>query len=870
MSKYLLCILLSFTFPKVYTQTTWYVKSNAMGAQTGNSWSTAFASLTPALQNAKPGDQIWVAGGNYYATTTGDRTAFFDLKSGVQLFGGFSGTETTLVQRNWQINKSILNGDIGVPGDSTDNTRNLMRLIGPSNSTIVDGFVFKNAVADAQNTDYGAIGAGGAAMFIDGTVGNAYPTIKNCTFQNNTALGWGGAILIRAGDTGQVAPSIIDCNFEWNRAYHGAAVFRQGSSNLEVARDFQGCRFYKNIAREKGAAIYFSDSNNKKDTLDVIACDFIENEALSPLFVPAGVFYTSGRSNGSSLRFVQCSFVRNLSKAGSGIVFDSEDNPMKYILVDSCFFDHNYSFEVNAPIDAIAINLYSGYFNPAFKSYLKIQRSTFMHHDVGMVYLIAPPFNKVIFNENNINDNPTKLVLGLFDSDTIECSSNIFVNNGNSFGFTPRKSFACINNLIYGPGIGINTDYLKNTGIIANNLFNGTNHYSACIFSGNLNIIGNVFINNSFTFPINNNFPSPFAPSYVSNNIFLNNRNTITTPNAKYYQFLPFYQDSATFTHNIFDFASCDTLGKNITCGEGNLFNVDPMFYDTAALDFRLQACSPAIQAGTNIPVNNLNIATDFSGNPRIQDGIVDIGPIESLSLVQAASPTITPACLNTPNGAVDFSIEQACEPLSYFWTSGLNTGTNLFGLKPGSYAFTITDQKGKLFTDTLTIGQSIAPQIEDSIQAAQCANCPNGAITLTITNPASYTYLWSNGWMGQNLGQVLPGTYILTLTDGNGCTSSFSYVVPFISGTIQTSASLPVQVSPNPFSSTLRINLPAQVGSIPHFVLYDLFGREVYATDLQSFTTDIHLAHAPAGVYTWRMDMRGMAVQSGKVVKME
>jgi hypothetical protein len=123
---------------------------------------------------------------------------------------------------------------------------------------------------------------------------------------------------------------------------------------------------------------------------------------------------------------------------------------------------------------------------------------------------------------------------------------------------------------------------------------------------------------------------------------------------------------------------------------------------------------------------------------------------------------------------------------------------------------------------------------------------------------------------MGQNLDQVLPDTYVLTLTDGNGCTSSFSYVVPFISSTGQLSDGQDVVVYPNPFSTTLRIELPSQVGSTPHFMLYDLFGREIYATDLQDFITDIPLAQVPAGVYAWRMYLRGAAVQSGKVVKME
>ena len=71
------------------------------GTGNGSSWTNA-TTLTTALNNAKAGDQIWVQGFEqidnsnklYIAPATG-----FTLKSGVQLYGGFKGDETTLDAR---------------------------------------------------------------------------------------------------------------------------------------------------------------------------------------------------------------------------------------------------------------------------------------------------------------------------------------------------------------------------------------------------------------------------------------------------------------------------------------------------------------------------------------------------------------------------------------------------------------------------------------------------------------------------------------------------------------------------------------------------------------------------------------------------
>ncbi|MDO8971586.1 MAG: hypothetical protein Q7U74_12905, partial [Saprospiraceae bacterium] len=97
---------------------TLYVNLNATGSANGLSWANAFVSLDAALAVSAPGQEIWVSAGTYKPVSS------FLLQTGVSLYGGFSGTETALNQRNPNLNVTTLSGDIlgnDIVGNFTQN-----------------------------------------------------------------------------------------------------------------------------------------------------------------------------------------------------------------------------------------------------------------------------------------------------------------------------------------------------------------------------------------------------------------------------------------------------------------------------------------------------------------------------------------------------------------------------------------------------------------------------------------------------------------------------------------------------------------------------------------------------------------------------
>ncbi len=108
--------------------------------------------------------------------------------------------------------------------------------------------------------------------------------------------------------------------------------------------------------------------------------------------------------------------------------------------------------------------------------------------------------------------------------------------------------------------------------------------------------------------------------------------------------------------------------------------------------------------------------------------------------------------------------------PYSYYWSNGATTA-NITGLTAGTYHLTVTDAHG---CDVRTFGmvnQPLAIALSANVVAASCPTAGNGIIDLMINEGTpGYTYLWSNSATTEDLANLAPGTYTVTVTDANGC----------------------------------------------------------------------------------------------------
>lgn len=242
---------------------TYYVNAAlTTGADDGTSWADAFSGtrgLTEALAAAKPGDQIWVAAGTYKPTTSTIRSLSFDLRSGIEIYGGFAGGETSLAQRDPAANECVLSGDIGSKS-VTDNSYHVVDGSGADETAILDGFTITGGNANGSSAN--SQDRGGGLLFIDG--GDA--VIRNCTVVDNRCTFGGGAGYIRNS-----SPTFVNCTFRSNvgGSYGGAFDTANGSNTV-----FIGCSFIDNVAARAGGVESFSNSNTV-----LTNCVFLGNRA---------------------------------------------------------------------------------------------------------------------------------------------------------------------------------------------------------------------------------------------------------------------------------------------------------------------------------------------------------------------------------------------------------------------------------------------------------------------------------------------------------------------------------------------------------------------------------------------------------------
>ncbi|MEI7801408.1 MAG: PKD domain-containing protein [Bacteroidota bacterium] len=195
----------------------------------------------------------------------------------------------------------------------------------------------------------------------------------------------------------------------------------------------------------------------------------------------------------------------------------------------------------------------------------------------------------------------------------------------------------------------------------------------------------------------------------------------------------------------------------------------------------------------------------------------------------------------------------------TYSWspTTGLSVSTGATPVATPTtsttYTLTVTDANGCTATDDVGINFHLIIPVD---LGNDTTICDNKFLVLDAGN--SYTdYLWNSGNTSQTLqvnGDTLPlgaNDFFVTVTDGNGCTSTDTLVVvntPCSGIADIYNGSIGFQVYPNPASNYIILNYNHSF----LFSVYNLIGEKLEEIILEGNTSiiNISLINIPSGIY--------------------
>lgn len=143
---------------------------------------------------------------------------------------------------------------------------------------------------------------------------------------------------------------------------------------------------------------------------------------------------------------------------------------------------------------------------------------------------------------------------------------------------------------------------------------------------------------------------------------------------------------------------------------------------------------------------------------------------------------------------------------------------SEITGLTAGTYSCIVIDAAGVLLeSDTFIVSEPPAIDVSVVVSDETIEGLADGAVDVTISGGTpGYTYAWDNGASSEDLESLEDGTYCLSVTDANGCSSTTCATV--LAGVVSTT-NIPnltaFRLFPNPVITNQGATLQLQFRSL-------------------------------------------------------
>ena len=223
------------------------------------------------------------------------------------------------------------------------------------------------------------------------------------------------------------------------------------------------------------------------------------------------------------------------------------------------------------------------------------------------------------------------------------------------------------------------------------------------------------------------------------------------------------------------------------------------------------------VAGGTPNYTYNWNNGSTTQNLEGVGGGTYSVTVTDANSCVATASVTVnepeeltselsagTIAC-NGSTTDITNTVSGGTTPITYEWNNGANT-QNLTGVVAGTYSVTVRDNNSCSVVREITITQPNVLAVSVDAGSVACNGSTTTASAVVSGGTEPYEYQWSNSATTQTITDIIAGTYSVTVTDDNGCsTNAFTTITQPEELTVSISG--PTSVCQNT-TSTLTANV--------------------------------------------------------------
>jgi dienelactone hydrolase len=209
--------------------------------------------------------------------------------------------------------------------------------------------------------------------------------------------------------------------------------------------------------------------------------------------------------------------------------------------------------------------------------------------------------------------------------------------------------------------------------------------------------------------------------------------------------------------------------------------------------------------------------ATDANNCPSTYNVTVTT----TVSTITATSVVTNNLCSATSLGSITVTPTLGTSPYTYFWNGSTNITNTRSNLAAGSYTCIVTDAFGCTYNSVNTVSNTGTLSSSATSTNVNCFGASTGSVTaLAVNGTGPYTYSWT-GYPNttSTLANLPAGTYICTITDNNGCSTSINKIVTQPINQINVTGTITNSICT---SSTGGITINSTGGTSPYTYLWN------------------------------------------------